>query len=52
MKISLDKIGHPPFQIREEVDEEHVEEIRESFERDGQWNPIIVRPVSEDSDHE
>jgi ParB family chromosome partitioning protein len=52
MKISLDKIGHPPFQIREEVDEEHVEEIRESFERDGQWNPIIVRPGSEDSDHE
>lgn len=44
MKIAVDKIALPPFQIREEIDQEHVEELKESFERDGQWNPIIVRP--------
>lgn len=44
MKIAVDKIALPDFQIREEIDSDHVEEIMESFEKDGQWNPIIVRP--------
>jgi ParB family chromosome partitioning protein len=44
MKIAVEKIALPDFQIREEIDPEHVEEIKESFEKDGQWNPIIVRP--------
>lgn len=46
MKVSVDKIEHPNFQIREDIDDEHVEEIKESFESDGQWNPIIVRPAA------
>ena len=52
MKIALNKVGLPPFQIREEIDEEHVKEIRQSFEEDGQWNPIIVRPAPENSENE
>ncbi|WP_436932844.1 ParB/RepB/Spo0J family partition protein [Halosimplex halobium] len=48
MKISVGSIGNPDFQIREEVDQEHVEEIKESFREDGQWNPIIVRPGKND----
>ncbi|WP_158854947.1 ParB/RepB/Spo0J family partition protein [Halorhabdus sp. CUG00001] len=52
MQIALDKIGLPGFQIREEIDEEHVEEIKESFQEDGQWNPIIVRPASDESANE
>ena len=44
MKIAVNKIALPDFQIREEIDSDHVEEIMESFEKDGQWNPIIVRP--------
>lgn len=48
MKIRVDKVRLPEFQIRNELDEEHVEEIAESFEADGQWNPIIVRPDGED----
>jgi ParB family chromosome partitioning protein len=52
MKIALEKIGLPEFQIREEIDQEHVDEIKTSFEEDGQWNPIIVRPASEDRDLE
>jgi len=49
MKISVDKINLPDFQIRSELDKEHVDEIAESFEKDGQWNPIIVRPDGDDS---
>jgi len=51
MKIAVDNISLPPFQIREEIDEEHVEELKESFEKDGQWNPIIVCP-SGDGEYE
>jgi len=53
MNVSLDKIRHPNFQIREEIDEDHVEEIKDSFKEDGQWNPIIIRPVDDgDEDYE
>jgi ParB family chromosome partitioning protein len=51
MDIDLEKVGMPPFQVREELDEEHIDELKESFEKDGQWNPIIVRP-SEDTEYE
>ncbi len=47
MKVSVDKVKLPDFQIRNELDEEHIQEIAESFEQDGQWNPIIVRPNGE-----
>lgn len=52
MEIAVEKINHPEFQIRKEVDEEHVSEIKASFEADGQWNPIIVRPAPEGTDAE
>lgn len=52
MEISVERISLPNFQIRKEIDEEHVEEIKESFEQDGQWNPIIVRPAPEDLESE
>ena len=48
MKISVEKVTLPDFQIRNELDEDHVQEIAESFENDGQWNPIIVRPTSDE----
>lgn len=50
MEIRVDRIELPHFQIRKDIDQEHVEEIKKSFERDGQWNPIIVRPASDNSD--
>lgn len=49
MKISLDKVRADQFDVREEEDEEHVKQIAESLEEDGQWNPIIVRPSKEES---
>jgi ParB family chromosome partitioning protein len=52
MEVSVEKVGLPEFQIREEIDDEHVEEIKKSFAEDGQWNPIIVRPAPEGSVHE
>lgn len=44
MKISLSDIQTDHYDVRESHDEEHVQEIQESLEEDGQWNPIIVRP--------
>lgn len=44
MEIQLDNIVTDRFDVREEVDENHVKEIAESLKEDGQWNPIIVRP--------
>jgi ParB family chromosome partitioning protein len=44
MKISLDKIELGPYDVRDGVDEDHVDELADSLEEDGQWNPVIVRP--------
>lgn len=52
MKISVDNVRLPDFQIREELDEEHIGEIKKSFEEDGQWNPVIVRPADENGGYE
>jgi len=52
MDIDVDRIGRPTFQIRKEIDEEHVQDIEESFEEDGQWNPIIVRPAPDGSNND
>jgi len=48
MQIGVENVTLPEFQIRNELDEDHVQEIAESFESDGQWNPIIVRPISDE----
>jgi ParB family chromosome partitioning protein len=44
MKIALDDIKTDIYDVREEHDDEHVQQIQESLKEDGQWNPIIVRP--------
>lgn len=49
MKTKVENIHHPDFQIRKDIDEEHVDKIKKSFDEDGQWNPIIVRPAEGDS---
>lgn len=48
MKIDIDKIRTDQFDVREETDQNHVNQIAESLETDGQWNPIMVRPSSEE----
>ncbi len=47
MKIKISKIKVGKFSIRDKIDEEHINIIRESFKLDGQWNPVIVRPDGE-----
>lgn len=47
MKIEIDKIRTDQFDVREEEDEDHVNQIAQSLKSDGQWNPIIVRPSPE-----
>jgi len=49
MKIKISKIKVGKYIIRDEVDLEHIREIRESFEIDGQWHPIIVRRYENNS---
>ncbi len=45
MKIKIANIEVGRFSVRDNFEQEHVEEIKSSFEIDGQWNPIIVRPT-------
>lgn len=47
MKVELNKIQVGKFRIREKLDEEHLKNIMQSLARDGQWDPIIVRPARE-----
>jgi len=51
MKVKLSNINLDVYDVREEVDEDHVNQIAESLEEDGQWNPVIVRP-GENGDYE
>lgn len=45
MRVLLENIRTDRYDVRDEVDEDHVEQIAESLADDGQWNPIIVRPA-------
>lgn len=47
MKIELDRIKVGAFSFREKLDKEHLNAIAESFKKDGQWDPVIVRPAKE-----
>jgi ParB family chromosome partitioning protein len=47
MKIELSKIQAGRFRVREKLDEEHIKDIMQSLAKDGQWDPIIVRPAKE-----
>lgn len=44
MKIQINKIDEGRFVIREENNEEYIDELSQSLLADGQWNPIILRP--------
>jgi len=44
MKIDVNKIDEGRFVIREENNEEYINELSQSLLADGQWNPIILRP--------
>ena len=44
MKIDIKKINEGRFVIREETNKDYVDQLAASLKKDGQWNPIIVRP--------
>jgi len=44
MRVDINEVVIGEYDIREEMDQDHIDDIAESFEKDGQWNPIIVRP--------
>lgn len=44
MKIELEDIQLGPYDVREGMNDAHVNELAESLDQDGQWNPVIVRP--------
>jgi len=44
MKIQINKIDEGRFVIREENNEEYIDQLSQSLLADGQWDPIIVRP--------
>jgi ParB family chromosome partitioning protein len=50
MQMRVSKVVTGPYSVREDFNEEHVREIAESFEREGQWNPIIVTPRDNGAD--
>ena len=43
MKIKLSKIDESTFTVREKIDPEYINELKDSFKEDGQWDPILVR---------
>lgn len=45
MKIDVEKIDVGRFSIREQFDQEYLARLAQSLLDDGQWHPIIVRPV-------
>lgn len=47
MKIKLENIKFGGFDIRDDFREEQVKQLSKSLEEDGQWNPVIVRPLED-----
>jgi ParB family chromosome partitioning protein len=47
MKIDINNIDEGRFVIRDENNEEYVDQLAASLKEDGQWVPIIVRPKPE-----
>ena len=45
MKIDVAKIDVGRFAIREDIDQEYLERLTQSLLDDGQWHPVIVRPM-------
>lgn len=51
MEIKLDNLQTDAFDVRDDSDEDNYEMLKGSLDKDGQWNPIIVRP-GENGDYE
>lgn len=51
MEIKLDSLQTDAFDVRDDSDEDNYEMLKGSLDKDGQWNPIIVRP-SENGDYQ
>lgn len=47
MKIKISQIEDSAFTIRESLNQESLDELKESLKEDGQWDPILVRPVGD-----
>jgi ParB family chromosome partitioning protein len=47
MKIRISKIDDSAFTVREKLNQESLDELKESLKEDGQWDPIIVRQKGE-----
>lgn len=47
MKIKITQIDEDSYTIRENVGREALDELKESLKEDGQWDPILVRPVGD-----
>ena len=47
MKIRINQIDEDSYTIRENVDREALDELKESLKEDGQWDPILVRPIGD-----
>lgn len=45
MKIKLSQIEIGKFTVRDDIENEYLKELKESLKADGQWNPIIARPI-------
>lgn len=45
-EITVDQINVGDFNPRKAFDQKHIIELAGSIKRDGQWNPIIVKPNS------
>lgn len=47
MKIKISQIDDSAFTVRESLEKEPLEELKESLRQDGQWDAILVRPVGD-----
>lgn len=47
MKVKLSNLEFGEFDIRDDFQKEQINRLSESLEEDGQWNPVIVRPMED-----
>jgi ParB family chromosome partitioning protein len=47
MKIKISQIDDSVYTVRENIDEEALNELKDSLAEDGQWDAILVRPVGD-----
>ena len=47
MKIRISKIDDAAFNVRETLNQEPLDELKNSLKEDGQWDSILIRPNGE-----